>query len=86
MFTSQQQVYECLIVLYFLNQLKMYMHCNTLLIVIELPDCLNQNRSDANSSCQVCVIKWLAGYTQDVKQKQYPNIPMISKFSGYNNI
>ncbi|XP_026816588.1 ral GTPase-activating protein subunit alpha-1 isoform X1 [Rhopalosiphum maidis] len=48
----------------------------------DLPDCSNQNRNDTNSSCRVCVIKWLAGYTQDIKQKHYPNIPLISKFMG----
>jgi len=53
------------------------------LIFAELPDCSNQNRNDANSNCRVCVIKWLAGYTQDIKQKHYPNIPLISKFVGY---
>lgn len=52
------------------------------LIFLELPDCSNQNRNDANSGCRVCVIKWLAGYTQDIKQKNYPNIPLISKFVG----
>lgn len=49
----------------------------------ELPDCSNQNRNDAYSSCRVCVIKWLAGYTQDIKQKHYTNMPLISKFIGY---
>ncbi|VVC33952.1 Hypothetical protein CINCED_3A022064 [Cinara cedri] len=49
----------------------------------ELPDCTNQNRTDINSSSRVCVIKWLAGYTQDIKQKHYyPSIPLISKFIG----
>lgn len=52
--------------------------------VSELPDCTNQNRTDINSSSRVCVIKWLAGYTQDIKQKHYyPSIPLISKFIGY---
>ncbi|XP_050530859.1 ral GTPase-activating protein subunit alpha-1 isoform X4 [Daktulosphaira vitifoliae] len=51
---------------------------------IEIPDSLFQSRSDAYSSCRVCVIKWLAGYTQDIKQKNtnYPNITMISKLIG----
>ncbi|XP_050439323.1 ral GTPase-activating protein subunit alpha-1 isoform X2 [Adelges cooleyi] len=50
----------------------------------ELPNCLSQNRNDAYSSCRVCVIKWLAGFTQDIKQKSsnYPNISMISKLIG----
>lgn len=52
------------------------------LLFTDLPDCSNQSRNDTNSSCRVCVIKWLAGYTQDIKQKHYPNIPLISKFIG----
>lgn len=64
-----------------------YLKCLNFVILnlfldLELPDCSNQNRDDTNSSCRVCVIKWLAGYTQDIKQKHYPNIPMISKDIG----
>lgn len=55
-----------------------------LFLFTDLPDCSYQSRNDTNSSCRVCVIKWLAGYTQDIKQKHYPNIPLISKFIGYN--
>jgi len=54
-----------------------------LLIISEIPDCFNTIQDDTNSSCRVCVIKWLAGYTQDIKQKHYTNIPLISKFIGY---
>lgn len=53
------------------------------MLFLELPDCSKQIKNDANSSCRVCVIKWLAGYTQDIKQKNYSNISLITKFVGY---
>lgn len=59
------------------------MYLEIFFMILELPDCYDQNRNDANSSCRVCVIKWLAGYTQDIKQKHYQSIPLISKYIGY---